>query len=293
MSVVNKYIDSNNFLTAISVYNEESLITLAPDGYYQNNGTYRRQLNGLLGPSVLCEDCPPPFIPCSSSQSSGGVGITDYSVSLNSTGGLIAFLFNPQGVPDKLEIIHGTAAGTKKSTTGMNATDNYGPFDDVYGTETANTVPTNSQTLSIQQFIGTNKGTAATRLTEFTTETGYEVPSLIIGGVTYQQVVWWTYSNSDYLVNSIATIRVTGTIGTGWDLIRLCCPDGNCVEPTGTSYDLQNGTQSDLTYSYTTPSGVFVGGQFLGGFESITICAQTGSVSADTGISISAGGVCS
>jgi hypothetical protein len=59
MSLVNKYIDSNNFLTAISVYNEEGLSSLAPDGYYENNGIYRRQLSGLLGPSVACESCAP------------------------------------------------------------------------------------------------------------------------------------------------------------------------------------------------------------------------------------------
>lgn len=195
---------------------------------------YRQQISGSLLASTVCPSCPPPFIPCSSAESSGGVGITDYSASLSSGGGLLAFLFNPQGVPDKLEIMHGAAAGTKKATTGMNATDNYGPFDNVYGTETANTVPTASQTLSIQQFIGTDKGAAATRLTEFTTETGYEVPSLTIGGVTYQQVVWWTYSNADYLADSTATIRVTGATGTGWNLIRLCCPDGNCVVPAAT-----------------------------------------------------------
>ena len=61
MSLVNKYIDSNNFLTAISVYNEEGLSSLAPDGYYENNGIYRRQLSGLLGPSVACESCAPSY----------------------------------------------------------------------------------------------------------------------------------------------------------------------------------------------------------------------------------------
>ena len=193
---------------------------------------YRQQSNSALGPIKSLMFFPIDFIPCSSSESSGGAGITDYSASLSSGGGLLAFLFNPQGVPDKLEIMHGAAAGTKKATTGMNATDNYGPFDNVYGTETANTVPTASQTLSVQQFIGTDKGVAATRLTEFTTETGYEVPSLTIGSVTYQQVVWWTYSDADYLADSTATIRVTGATGTGWNLIRLCCPDGNCVTPT-------------------------------------------------------------
>ena len=59
MSLVNKYIDSDSFLTAISVYSDEALLSLAPDGYYQINGNYRRQLNGLLGPLVLCQTCQP------------------------------------------------------------------------------------------------------------------------------------------------------------------------------------------------------------------------------------------
>lgn len=173
-----------------------------------------------------------PAIPCSSVQSSGGGGVTDYTASLSPEGGLLAFLFNPQGLPDKLEIIHGAETGVKKATSGMNATDNYGPFDDVYGTEITNTIPTLAETNSIPQFIGTYKGAAATRLAEFTAETGYEVPSLNIGGINYQQVIWWTYSDADYLTNDIATIRITGPTGTVWDLIRLCCPDGNCIVPT-------------------------------------------------------------
>ena len=62
--------------------------------------------------------------------------------------------------------------------------------------------------------------------------------------------------------------------------------------PTGISYTLQNGTNSDLTFSYTNTSGGFVGDGFLGGFEGQTICAQANTVSAETGISISTGSSC-
>ena len=61
--------------------------------------------------------------------------------------------------------------------------------------------------------------------------------------------------------------------------------------PTGTSYTLQNGTNSDLTFSYTNTSGGFTTG-LLGGFEGQTICAQANTVSADTGISVSTGSSC-
>ena len=45
MSLVNKYIDSDSFLTATAVYDDENLITKAADGYYQDDGNYRQQLN--------------------------------------------------------------------------------------------------------------------------------------------------------------------------------------------------------------------------------------------------------
>ena len=48
MSIVNKFIDSSDFLTATAVYNDQDLTTKAADGYYNSNGLYREQLNGLL-----------------------------------------------------------------------------------------------------------------------------------------------------------------------------------------------------------------------------------------------------
>jgi hypothetical protein len=61
--------------------------------------------------------------------------------------------------------------------------------------------------------------------------------------------------------------------------------------PSGTSYSLQNGGQSDAYYSYTNTSGGFVSGE-LGGFESVTICAQANTVSADANISVTTGSSC-
>ena len=170
-------------------------------------------------------------VPCSSTASSGGAGIQDLNINLDSAGGMIAFLFNPQGVPDKLEIIHGNASGTKVATSGFDngADGNSGPFDNVYGTEPSNTVPTESQVGSIDQFIGTNKGVCPTRQTQFTNETGYVVPNMTVGGTDYQQIVWWIYTASDYQTAPNVTVRVTGVTGTAWDLLRLCCPDANCT----------------------------------------------------------------
>jgi hypothetical protein len=170
-------------------------------------------------------------IPCSSTASPGGAGITDTNINLDSGGGLIAILFDPEGVPDKLEIIHGGPDGTKVATSGFdNGTDgNAGPFDNVYGTEPSNTVPTAAQVASIDQFIGTNKGVAPTRQIQFENETGYQVTNMTIGGTAYQQIVWWQYDAADWQTAPNVTVRVTGATGTQWTYLRLCCPDANCT----------------------------------------------------------------
>lgn len=176
----------------------------------------------------LIEYVTPPFI-CGSTANSGGVGITDMPIQLNPAGGLLTFLLNGQGVPDKFEIIHGTASGTKVATSSMSASGNYGPFDNVYGTETSNVVPDASQISAVAQFIGTDKGVFPTREIEFTDNTGYTIGSMTVNGVPYQQVLWWSYTAADYITNPIATLRVTGTVGTGWNVARVCCPDSNCI----------------------------------------------------------------
>lgn len=59
MSLVNKYINSDDFDTATAVYNDVNLTVLAPDGFYQSGGRYRQQLQGVLGQSTACPDCSP------------------------------------------------------------------------------------------------------------------------------------------------------------------------------------------------------------------------------------------
>jgi hypothetical protein len=171
-----------------------------------------------------------PIISCGSVATSGGPGITDEAITLDPAGGLLAFLINAQGVADKFEIMHGNNSGTKVATSSMTAIGNSGPFDNVYGTEIDNTLPTEPQAATVDQFIGSNKGIPIpTRQTEFNSETGYTIPAMNVGGINYQQVLWWEYTSADYANNPIATLRVTGPLGTAWDLLRVCCPDGNCI----------------------------------------------------------------
>jgi hypothetical protein len=158
-------------------------------------------------------------VACSEITTSGGVGITDDTIALSPSGGVITIMFNPQGVPDKMEIYHGnTTTGTKVATSGM-TTVNAGPFDNVYGTvSTGDIIPTISQTNATDQFIGTNKGAVPTRASAYTAETGIANPLVS----PYQQLLWWVYTPADYQNGVFVTIRVTGPSGTGWDYQRYC-----------------------------------------------------------------------
>lgn len=156
-------------------------------------------------------------LPCSAVASPGGAGITDNTIALDPSGGVITLQFTAAGIPDKLEIIHGNSAGTKVATSGM-TTANAGPFDDTYGTEPSNEVPTEVQTLTVDQFIGTDKGNIPNRAFAYTIATGNPSPLV----APYQQLVWWVYTTADYQNSPFVTVRVTGPGGTGWQFERVC-----------------------------------------------------------------------
>lgn len=156
-------------------------------------------------------------LPCSAVALPGGVGVTDNTIALNPSGGVITIMFTAYGLPDKLEIIHGNASGTKVATSGM-TTANAGPFDNVFGTEPANTVPTQNQTTTVDQFIGTGKGAIPTRAGAYTAATNNPSPLV----APYQQLVWWVYDTVDYQASPFVTIRVTGPQNTDWVFQRAC-----------------------------------------------------------------------
>lgn len=167
-----------------------------------------------------------PIVSCEGTANSGGLELKDQYVSLDPAGGVITFLFNPQGQVDKLEIYHGLPQDggiNKKSTTSMTATTNDNVFDNVWGTPPDNLLP-NDPDLPVDQFIGTNKMPyAPTRQAQFTADTGYDIPNMFVGGITYDQIVWWKYTSADYLIDPIATIRATGgSTDTIWDTLRAC-----------------------------------------------------------------------
>lgn len=188
-------------------------------------------------PTTITFDQAYPVVPCGGPLANAPVNaITDYTGYLDSSGGLITFLVKA-GASTKFEIIHGGAAGTKKATSGTIAPGltNAGPFDNVTGTETSNTLPTNAQaTGGINQYIYNpfNPVKMSTRQADFNTDTTFDIPSMTIGGETYHQVLWWEYTAADYAVSDRAVLRVTNSNVAGTQaakMYRICCPDANCT----------------------------------------------------------------
>ena len=188
-----------------------------------------------------------PIISCSETTSSGGIGVTEYTLMLDKPlGGIVIMDFDPQGVPDKLEIIHN---GVKKATSGMTVA-NSGPFDNIYGEPT---IPDTTQAIATDQFIGTIKGAVPNRDSIFLSETG--ITDIVR---TKQQLIWWVYTQPDYELLNNVIVRVTGIDGTAWTLQRLCtdqtptggdppfCYCDNCVG-TETCYSMLLDGYTDIT----------------------------------------------
>jgi hypothetical protein len=175
-----------------------------------------------------------PNLNCSGTTDAGLNVVKDSYITLNPSGGVITMLFYVGSAPDKLEIYHGLplSGGTNKvATSSMIANNNYGPFDNVWGTN-PNPIPATGTTANrTDQFIGTSwtGGTSIPqRRIQYSADTGVNIPTMSYPnprypGSTYQQVIWWKYTSADYSANPIVTIRVTGGGGgTGWSFYRLC-----------------------------------------------------------------------
>jgi hypothetical protein len=170
---------------------------------------------------------------CSGTTKAGGSEVYDAYITLSPAGGIITMMFYTGSARDKLEIYHGLpliGGINKVATSSMDANGNYGPFDNVYGTEPSNTKPIGNAITATTQFIGTsNGGVVPQRRIQYSADTGVNIPTMSYPnpetpGAPYQQVVWWTYTSADYLANPIVTIRVTGSgiSTTGWAFYRLC-----------------------------------------------------------------------
>jgi hypothetical protein len=160
-------------------------------------------------------------IPCNEFLTSGGMGISDFYVTLeNPLGGVLTFDFQAEGVPDKFEINHVLPGNVfvKKASSNVNAGSNSNDFDSVFGTPPTNLVPNNNVN-SNNNFIGLNKGLPPTRYAEYVAATGINTLPF---SANMQQRIWWVYTAQDYIDSKQVTVRITGDTGTAWTFKRLC-----------------------------------------------------------------------
>jgi hypothetical protein len=214
----NLYSDTDNFS---SPYETNISQALLQQGYLTSapNGTNVVRVCSVGNLCTNCVNITPVYtttteagVQCGEITESGGAGISEYSVTLEQTGGVIVIDFQAAGVPDKLEILHN---GVKVATSGM-TTPNSGPFDNIWGDPN---IPTAVETLTVDQFIGSQKGIPPKREAELLSETGKTFIS------QKQQLIWWSYDASDVVTNESVVIRITGPNGTQWNLIRRCDED--------------------------------------------------------------------
>lgn len=153
---------------------------------------------------------------CNISQSNGGTGLEDIVYDLSPSGGVVTLHFNSAYYADKLEIIHNSV---KKATTGMTVP-NEGPFDGAYGIPGSIGIApnTSADTVAIDQFIGSGKGSWSVRISEYESETGLNIPTYSQG-----QMIWWIYTPADYLISPVVTARIIGPLDiTSWNVTKLC-----------------------------------------------------------------------
>ena len=225
MSVVNKYIDSNDFLTATSVYNEEGLVTLAPDGYYQNNGTYRRQLNGLLGPSSLCEICVEPCgVGISPPQGDKGYYNLDFDAggTVNDTGAIVIY-FNPFGFPDGIRVLYDNVyynTVTNNTDGRIQSTSGVADAFTILGSPTNTCVPSTPNTTSYifyNGFTGSNWNTGTPTPQSITINVGDDVR----GGANQFSTLVVPKPNASPNVVSLQVLGVCDD--TAWN-VEVSCP---------------------------------------------------------------------
>ena len=224
MSLVNKYIDSNDFLTATAVYEDENLITKSADGFYQDSGNYRQQLNGLLGPVVLCEEC---GIACGGTITPpGGVqGLYQLDFSAGTEAGdtgAIKIYFDPKGVPDGIRVLYDGLYYNRL----MSASD--GNLQSTSGVADSFTIIGDSNDPCVPNAPNTDN---------YTFYNGFDNTGWLVGSPTPQSV---TIQTGDYIggganqwnvlvvpkpnrLPGLVTVQVLGPCsGTGWDIEVEC-----------------------------------------------------------------------
>jgi hypothetical protein len=93
------YWPGNSFSSAVQLYTDSNLTTVAPDGWYQQGGIWRQMSGGILGAVSTCPAC---LIPCDNEVTgSGGTGQYLASASIGNAVGVVLIRFRAWTVPDR------------------------------------------------------------------------------------------------------------------------------------------------------------------------------------------------
>ena len=123
------YLNAPSLGSATAVFSNESLTTLAADGFYSNGVIVREQVSGVLLPQQNCPTC---ATPCGETiNASGGQGIYLLDLDTGSTVGDVGAVivrFDPFGVPDGIRGTLGANSYNKlvSSVDGLHQSSNAG-----------------------------------------------------------------------------------------------------------------------------------------------------------------------
>lgn len=123
------YFDGVSFANTTMIYSDATLTTVAPNGYYSQNGISRQLIGGPSAPVLLqpgsCVSC---SVPCGSGvNGSGGTGKYTLTVDVGNSIGATIVTFDPIHVPDKCSWTYDSVTVSEYSS------ENYGYLQGVIG----------------------------------------------------------------------------------------------------------------------------------------------------------------
>lgn len=126
------YIDAATFDVATSVYLDNLLINIAPDGVYRFGAITRQQSSGIL---LTVEDCATCSTPCGGTviSGSGGTGLNIVNVNAGNSSldvGAVIISFNALSIPDGIRVTYDGVVYNKlcSPNNGVRQSSNYGNF---------------------------------------------------------------------------------------------------------------------------------------------------------------------
>lgn len=101
------YLDAPSLGSASVIYEDASLSTIAPDGFYSDGTIVREQVSGILLPQVNCPAC---AVPCGGTvEESGLQGVYYLDINLGAGLGAVLVSFDPISVPDGFQVTYDSA----------------------------------------------------------------------------------------------------------------------------------------------------------------------------------------